>query len=76
MIITGVVDRFEGDIAIIVLDRGGEMYIPRPLLPKNLNEGDVLKFDVLIDKEETKKRIDEAEKLRQDLLNKNKKNKE
>ena len=73
MIITGVCDRFEEKIAVIVLDRGGEMFIPRPFLPKELREGDVLDFDVTINKEETKKRYDEAEKLRQELLKKNKK---
>ena len=74
MIITGACDRFEGDIVVIVLDRGGEMYIPKPFLPENLKEGDVLSFDVSIDKEETKKRLDEMEKMRRELLNKNKKN--
>ncbi len=76
MIITGVCDRFEEEIAVIVLDRGGEMYIPIALLPKDLKEGDVLNFDVSIDKEETKKRLDEMEKMRQELLDKNKNKKE
>ncbi|MCD6580032.1 DUF3006 domain-containing protein [bacterium] len=73
MIITGVCDRFEEKIAVIVLDRGGEMYIPITLLPKDLKEGDVLNFDVSIDKKKTKKRFTEMEKMRQDLLDKNKK---
>ena len=72
MTLKGVCDRFEEEIAVIVLDRGGEMFIPKVHLPEELKEGDVICFDVVIDKSETEKRYNEMEKMREDLLNKDK----
>ncbi|WP_432280050.1 DUF3006 domain-containing protein [Thermoanaerobacter thermohydrosulfuricus] len=41
---------------------------PKELLPKEAKEGDVLKFDITIDREETKKRRKAIEDLAKDLF--------
>ncbi|MCX7904631.1 MAG: DUF3006 domain-containing protein [Caloramator sp.] len=60
----GVIDRFEGDFAIIVFDDGKVENINRQLIPKEAREGDVIVFSdtTYIDKEETLKRKKESDK--------------
>ncbi|MCX7905054.1 MAG: DUF3006 domain-containing protein [Caloramator sp.] len=60
----GVIDRFEGDFAIIVFDDGKVENINRQLIPKEAREGDVIVFaaTTYIDKEETLKRKKESNK--------------
>lgn len=60
----GVIDRFEGDFAIIVFDDGKVENINRQLIPKEAREGDVIVFaaTIYIDKEETLKRKKELDK--------------
>ena len=70
MKIYGVCDRFEDEIAVIILDKGGEMLIPKKDLPKNLKEGDVVSVIIEIDKDETRKRMSSMNKLREKLLKK------
>ena len=41
---------------------------PKELLPKEAKEGDVLKFDITIDREETEKRRKAIEELTKDLF--------
>ncbi|MGE4284350.1 MAG: DUF3006 domain-containing protein [Clostridia bacterium] len=65
-----IVDRFEGDFAIIELDDGQIQQIARSLLPPCAREGDVL--DIVdgffhSDRCETEKRKEEIEKLMQDV---------
>jgi hydrogenase maturation factor len=61
----GVVDRFEGDIAVIEI--GGETRdIPLKALPDNVQVGDIIIFDgksARIDHEETAKKEREIKKL-------------
>jgi len=54
----GIVDRFEGDYAIIELDKGFER-IAKGKLPTTVKEGDVIVIDkekIYVDIEETNKR--------------------
>ena len=45
---TTIVDRFEGDLAVV--EHEGKVYsLPRVLLPKETNEGDVLRITIEID---------------------------
>ncbi len=49
-----VIDRIEGDFAIIEAASGKLFKMPKALLPKDAKEGDVLVIEV--DKEETEKK--------------------
>lgn len=66
----GIIDRFEGNIAVVEFD--DEMKdIPKNELPKGVNVGDVLLFDgdkITIDKNETKKLKKEIEDLMDELF--------
>lgn len=65
----GVIDRFEGDFAIVESDDGKMLNIKISLLPEDASEGDVINLDTLtIDKEETEKRKNDIEKIFEDLL--------
>lgn len=56
-----VIDRFEGDIAVLVNDI--TINIPRIILPKEAKEGDVVVIEIRIDREET-------ERLKREIKNK------
>lgn len=65
----GVIDRFEGDFAIVESDDGKMLNIKISLLPKDISEGDVINLDTLtIDKKETEKRKKNIEKIFEDLF--------
>lgn len=57
-----IIDRFEGEYAVVEIETGKCINIPKILLP-NAKEGDVIKIE--IDNEETKQR----KKHIQDLMN-------
>lgn len=61
-----VIDRFEGDYAIVELDDKTIAEIPRILIPKEAKEGDVL--EIRVDVEETKKRKNEINNLMDELF--------
>ena len=66
----GIIDRFEGDFAIVELEERNIIEIPREDLPQSAKEGDVLvqtngKF--IIDSGETERRKAEIEALSQKL---------
>ncbi|EGD51879.1 hypothetical protein TheetDRAFT_1271 [Thermoanaerobacter ethanolicus JW 200] len=62
-----IIDRFEGECAVI--EYGDKTFnFPKELLPKEAKEGDVLKFDIRIDKEKTEKRRKAIEDLAIDLF--------
>jgi len=48
-----VVDRIENEIAVIEWEKG-MIQLPLTLLPEGIMEGDLLKIDIIIDKESTK----------------------
>lgn len=62
-----IIDRFEGDWAVIEYE-DKTFNFPKDLLPKEAKEGDVLKFDITIDREETEKRRKTIEDLAKDLF--------
>lgn len=54
-----IIDRFEGDIAIVETDENTFMQIPRTALPPNAKEGDIVvkvEDKYIIDYESTEKR--------------------
>jgi hypothetical protein len=58
-----IIDRFEEDYAVIELEGRTTFDLPRSLLPEGAAEGDVLIFDVKIDREETKRRQEQSEAM-------------
>jgi hypothetical protein len=62
--VKGVIDRFEGEYAIVVLDDGKTINLHKSKIPLEAKEGDVLQLGeiIYIDVEETKKRKKENEK--------------
>ena len=60
-----IIDRFEGDSAVVELPSKVIINIPRILLP-NAKEGDVISIE--IDKEETKNRKKRVNNLMNDLF--------
>ena len=52
---TCIVDRFEGDWAVLEWN-GTTFNLPRAVLPKEVKEGDVLRFSIEVDRNETESR--------------------
>lgn len=52
------IDRFEGEYALIEMNRR-IFHIPKVLLPKGAREGDVIKIQITVDKEVTEKQKNE-----------------
>lgn len=66
----GVLDRFEGDFAVIQTDQGEIRNIKKILLPKEAKEGDVIDMEKLtIDENETKRRQKAISDLAYKLFN-------
>ncbi len=60
-----IIDRFEGEYAVVELPNRIMYNIPRAILPPEAKEGDVI--DIRVDKEETKKRKNKMRSLMDDL---------
>lgn len=60
-----VIDRFEGDYAILELSLGKFVEIPRELVP-DAKEGDIVK--IIVDKDSTKRRKKEISDLVDNLF--------
>lgn len=60
-----IIDRFEGNYAVVEIDAGKFVNIPKILLP-NAKEGDVIKIEK--DKKETKNRKKNIQKLMNDVF--------
>lgn len=60
-----IIDRFEGEYAIVEIKEGKFVSIPKVLVP-SAHEGDVI--DILINLEETKKRKNKIKNLMDDLF--------
>lgn len=57
MAITATIDRFEGDVAVLLVgEEETQVDVPRSDLPPEANQGDVLRLEVTIDHEETERR--------------------
>ena len=52
-----IVDRIEGDIAVLELDPITFIEMPLRILPVNCKLGDVLHFDIHINEQETENRL-------------------
>lgn len=65
----GVIDRFEGKMAVIEMYSGEVINIERTQLPAEAKEGDVLKIGetITVDEEETKKRRKKVDELTKDI---------
>jgi len=62
-----IIDRFEGDWAIIETENHRMFNLPRILLPSGVKEGDVISIQVGIDAEATRQRAEKS-KFRLDSL--------
>lgn len=60
-----IIDRFEGDYAVVELEDGTTVDMPKVLIPKEAKEGDVL--EILVNKQETESRRKKIEKLMDEL---------
>jgi len=60
-----IIDRFEGEYAIVELPDRSTVDMPKKLIPQGAKEGDVLKIEV--DKDETAKRKERIKKLMDEL---------
>lgn len=60
-----IIDRFEGDFAVVELDDLSTVNVPR-IIFKGANEGDVV--DIIINNEETSKRKNNINKIMDDLF--------
>lgn len=68
----GIIDRFEGDYAVVEMPDGKMININKIKLPIGVQEGMVIHIaeSITIDKDETLKRKREIEKLTEDLWEK------
>ena len=64
-----VIDRFEGDLAVLLLgeDEQEELNVAQEFLPSEAKEGDYLKLKFELDKDTTKKREDKVRDLLDEL---------
>lgn len=60
-----IIDRFEGEFAVVEIDEGSFVNLPRILVP-DANEGDVV--DITINTAETQKRKQRINKLMDNLF--------
>lgn len=60
-----IIDRFEGNYAIVELEDKSTVDMPKKLIPEGAKEGDVLSIE--IDLEETNRRKERIKKLMDDL---------
>jgi len=73
MEIKAVIDRFEGNKAVLLVGNDEVQVLwPRLILPALAQEGDILRLDLAIDREATAKAKADAESLLQEILENNK----
>lgn len=65
----GIIDRFEGDFAVVELENEEMINIKRKDLPQEANEGDVLDINhkITINYEKTRERKDKIKSMTEDL---------
>ena len=63
--ISGVIDRFEGDLAIIKFDDGQEIHWPKNKIPQEYAKGSAIKLAIHTEQDEEEERT----KLARTLLN-------
>lgn len=67
--ISGVIDRFEGEKAVIILKDHQVVHWPKQKLPDDIKEGDVVWLRIAHDKDLTKEREKLARKILEEILN-------
>ena len=70
--ISAVIDRFEEDKVVLLVEDEQKVVFPKNLLDENLKEGDYLSIDIKYDEVATKKAVAEIEDLLKSLKNDNK----
>lgn len=67
--LNGVIDRFEGEYAVVELEDRSILNLPKVEVPKEAKEGDALliRLDISIDHNKTEKLKKEIEELTKDL---------
>jgi hypothetical protein len=63
-----IIDRFEGDFAVVEYDTGKLFNLSRFLLPPEAEEGDVISMTLTINSDETAKRRKRIQSLMDDLF--------
>lgn len=63
-----IIDRFEGDWAIIEYEDGKTFQIPKKLLPKGISEGAVIRIAFYEDEDATAERRKKVDKLLDELF--------
>lgn len=58
-----IVDRIEGDMAVLEMEFGHQVIMPAIYLPREIHDGAVLAISAVYDPETTRKRREEAEKI-------------
>ncbi|SHJ85604.1 Protein of unknown function [Hathewaya proteolytica DSM 3090] len=69
-LVRGIVDRFEGDFAVVEMDDESMLNIRKDRLPKGVREGIVLVIEdncIRIDEEQTKRLEEEIKALEEEL---------
>lgn len=61
-----IIDRFEGNYAIVELENRSTVDMPKKLIPEGAKEGDVLSIEIATD--ETNRRKERIKKLMDDLF--------
>lgn len=71
MVLKMVVDRIEDNLAVLLVDfedSEKSFNFPLQLLPKDVEEGDILNFLIDVDKDETKRKKEQLETIVMNLL--------
>lgn len=63
-----IIDRFEGDLAVLEYEQGKTFNLPRCLLPPEAKEGAVVRITVAIDAEESARRKKKIAGLMDDIF--------
>lgn len=63
-----IIDRFEGDWAIVETENRLTFNLPRSSLPPGLKEGDVINIQVSIDLVATKERTEQSKRMVENLF--------
>ncbi len=67
--ITGAIDRFEGDIAVISLDDGQKLHWPKASLPADAHEGSVVTINLTTSAQDEAHRQQMAQAVLKELIN-------
>jgi hypothetical protein len=63
-----IIDRFEGDMAVIEYEKGKSFNVPRFLLPPKAGEGDVVNITIELDTDTSQEMKQKTEGLMEDLF--------